>query len=517
MTLRRPTTSQIREAAEDLGMELSEAEIETFAGMAQGALDAFDLLDLMPDYLPPVKYPRTPGYRPEGEENKYGAWYVKTSIKGHEGGKLAGKKIAIKDAVCVAGVPLMDGASALEGYVPDVDATVVTRILDAGGEIAGKAVCEYFSYAGTSYTPSTGVVHNPRKYGYSAGGSSSGSAALVAAGEVDMAIGVDAAGSTRIPAAVCGVYGMKQTWGLVPFSGVVTAEFNSEHVNPMSATVADNALLLEVIAGDDGMDLRSRAVPASNYTEALKESAGGLRIALVEEGFAPQQNYSKRTYATGEGGCDPEVADKVRAAAQHFRSLGAQVDDVSIPMHAQSAAIWVGFAMEAYFNAMLKGNGVGRNRAGLYVTSMNDAFAGWKQHSNEFPPGVKLGMLMGQYIDRHYSGHYYCKAMNLTRKLRAAYDDVLADYDILMMPTVFRKAQPLPPLDAPLEVLVASGFEGVDNVAAFDLSHHPAMSAPCGAIDGLPVGMMLIAKHFDEASIYRAAHAFEQSGDWQKM
>ena len=154
MTLRRPTTSQIREAAEDLGMELSETEIETFAGMAQGALDAFDLLDLMPDYLPPVKYPRTPGYRPEGEENKYGAWYVKTSIKGREGGKLAGKKIAIKDAVCVAGVPLMDGASALEGYVPDVDATVVTRILDAGGEIAGKAVCEYFSYAGTSYTPS---------------------------------------------------------------------------------------------------------------------------------------------------------------------------------------------------------------------------------------------------------------------------------------------------------------------------------------------------------------------------
>ena len=144
MTLRRPTTSQIREAAEDLGMELSETEIETFAGMAQGALDAFDLLDLMPDYLPPVKYPRTPGYRPEGEENKYGAWYVKTSIKGRESGKLAGKKIAIKDAVCVAGVPLMDGASALEGYVPDVDATVVTRILDAGGRSLARPFASIF-------------------------------------------------------------------------------------------------------------------------------------------------------------------------------------------------------------------------------------------------------------------------------------------------------------------------------------------------------------------------------------
>ena len=510
MAVTRPTLSQMREVAEDLGMELSEAEAQTYVNWAQSALNSFDLLDLMPDYLPPVKYPRTPGYRPEGEENKYGAWYVKTSIKGREGGKLAGKKIALKDTVCLAGVPLMDGASALEGYVPDVDATIVNRILDAGGEIAGKAVCEYFSYSGNSHTPSTGVVHNPRKYGYSAGGSSSGSAALVAAGEVEMAIGVDAAGSIRIPASMCGVYGMKQTRGLVPFTGVLTAENHTEHVGPMTATVADNALLLEVIAGDDGIDPRSHGVRAGKYTEALKESARGLKIALVKEGFEPQQNYSRE-------GCEPDVEEKVRAAAQHFRSLGVPVDEVSIPIYGQSAAIWMGFAMEGYLNAMLKGNAVGRNRGGLYVTSLNDVAAGWKQHSNEFPPNVKLGMLLGQYIDRHYSGHYYCKAMNLSRKLRKAFDDVLAEYDLLMIPTLYRKPRPLPPADAPLDVLIAHGYEGVENTAANDLSHHPALSAPCGTIDGLPIGMTLTAKHFDEASIYRAAYAFEQSGDWQEM
>ena len=510
MAVRRPTPSQMREVADDLGMELGEEEIEAFVELARGALGAFDLLDLMSDYLPPVKYPRTPGYRPEGEENKYGAWYVKTSIKGPKRGKLAGKKVAIKDTVCVAGVPLTDGASTLEGYVPEVDATIVTRILDAGGEIAGKAVCEYFSYSGGSHTAVTGLVHNPRKHGYSAGGSSSGSAALVAAGEVGMAIGGDQAGSIRIPAALCGIYGMKQTYGLVPYTGILSSVFHVDHAGPMTATVADNALLLEVIAGEDGIDPRQRAVRPAKYTEALKKSAKGLKIALVKEGFEPQQNFSQE-------GCEPDVTEKVQAAAAHFRSLGAEVDEVSIPIHAQSAAIWMGFAMEGYLNNMLKGNALGLSHGGLYVTSLNDKLSGWRQRSTEFPPNLKLGMLLGQYMSRHYNGHYYAKAINLTRRMRAAYDEMLAEYDLLMMPTVYRVARPMPPADAPLEVLVERAFEGVDNCAAFDLTHHPAMSAPCGAVDGLPVGMMLIAKHFDEAAIYRAAHAFEQSGDWQEL
>src|SRR5215510_6285271 len=216
MAVKRPTTSQLRAVATDLGMTLSDADLESFLGLMAGSCAAYDALDSMPDYVPPVKYPRTPGYRPEGAENTFNAWYVKSQVKGAPTGKLAGKTIVLKDNVCLAGVPMMNGASTLEGYVPDVDATIVTRILDAGGTIVGKAHCEAFCASAGSHTNATGPVHNPRKAGYAAGGSSSGSAAVVAAGEVDMAIGGDQGGSIRIPAAYCGVYGLKPTHGLVP-------------------------------------------------------------------------------------------------------------------------------------------------------------------------------------------------------------------------------------------------------------------------------------------------------------
>ena len=145
----------------------------------------------MPDNLPLVKYPRTPGYQPGGEENQYNAWYVKTEVKGASQGKLQGKTVVLKDNVMLAGVPMMNGSSLLEGYVPDIDATIVTRLLDAGTTIVGKAQCTDFCMSGSSHSNAKGPIHNPHKMGYSAGGSSAGSAVLVAAGEVDFAIGGD--------------------------------------------------------------------------------------------------------------------------------------------------------------------------------------------------------------------------------------------------------------------------------------------------------------------------------------
>ena len=194
---------------------------------------------------------------------------MKTSIKGRPGGKLAGRRVALKDNVCLAGVPMMVGAQLLEGYVPDVDATVVERILDAGGEIAGKAVCEYYCVSGGSHTSSTGPVHNPRKRGYTTGGSSSGSAALVAAGDVDMAIGGDQAGSIRIPASHCGIVGLKPTFGLVPYTGIGLLEITLDTCGPMTANVRDNALLLEVIAGTR----RPRHAPARRCRGPLHRGA----------------------------------------------------------------------------------------------------------------------------------------------------------------------------------------------------------------------------------------------------
>src|SRR5580692_1649429 len=212
MTVKRPTLEQMSDIVESLGMTMTKERVGEFISLMDGSFAAYDIVDQMADEIPVVKYPRTPGYRPSPEENPLNAWYVKTDIQG----ALKGKTVAVKDNVCVAGVPMMNGSSTLEGYIPNIDATIVTRLLDAGAVIKGKAHCECFCLSGGSHTGALGHVHNPHKRGYSAGGSSSGSGALVAAGEVDLAIGGDQGGSIRMPASFCGVYGMKPTHGLVP-------------------------------------------------------------------------------------------------------------------------------------------------------------------------------------------------------------------------------------------------------------------------------------------------------------
>ena len=220
----KPSLDDLRQAAHRLGMHPSDDYLRAVHEIVTPLAGAYAALDDAPDELPVVKYPRGPFHFPQGEENRYGAWYVKTSIKGAPGGKLAGRRVALKDNICLADVPMMIGADLLERYVPEVDATVVERVLDAGGEIAGKAVCEYYCVSGGSHTSRTGPVHNPRKPGYTTGGSSSGSAALVASGDVDMAIGGDQAGSIRIPASHCGIVGLKPTYGLVPYTGIAPLE-----------------------------------------------------------------------------------------------------------------------------------------------------------------------------------------------------------------------------------------------------------------------------------------------------
>ena len=210
---------------------------------------------------------------------------------------------------------MMNGASTLEGYVPDVDATIVTRMLDAGGTILGKVHCEYFCFSGGSHTSAAGPVHNPRKMGYSAGGSSSGSAAVVAAGEVEMAIGGDQGGSIRIPSAYCGIYGMKPTWGLVPYTGVFPIENTIDHTGPMTANVADNALLLEVLAGPDGLDHRQVGMKAAEYTNALTGDARGHEDRGGQGRLRPPQLRDRRR-CDGEERARPSSATSARRSTR---------------------------------------------------------------------------------------------------------------------------------------------------------------------------------------------------------
>jgi amidase len=504
MAVQMPSPEQMRDVARRCGLSLSEADLDSFRGLFAGYVAAYNLVDAMPDEVPAVKYPRTPGYRPGPAENPRNAWYRKTSIKGAASGKLKGKRVAIKDNVMVAGVPMMNGAATLEGYVPEFDATIVMRILDAGGEIAGKTHCEYFCLSGGSHTNATGPVHNPHKMGYSAGGSSSGSAVVVALGEADMAIGGDQGGSIRIPASFSGVCGMKPTWGLVPYTGIMPIEIFVDHTGPMTATVADNALLLEVIAGDDGYDPRIKAPTVHPYTRMLDGGVTGLKIGVVKEGFQ-------------QAGAEKAVSEKVHAAAARLGSLGAKVEEVSIPMHLLAPAIWTPIGVEGLTQTMMWGDGYGLSRSDLYAVSLMDVHRGWRQRANELSETTKLFLMLGTYINGAHGSRYYGKAMNIARRLTAAYDQVLAQVDLLLMPTTPMKATPLPGPEASREEYVQRALEMIGNTAPFDITHHPAMSVPCGMADGLPVGMMLVGKHFDEPTIYRAAHAFERSGDWKKM
>src|SRR5215467_10350388 len=499
-----PTPTQLRSVAEQCGLSLTDQDVASFRGLMQGSVDAYNLVAAMPDELPEVKYPRTPGYRPSPEENPRNAWYRKARVEGAASGKLKGKVVALKDNIMLAGVPMMNGSATLEGFVPDFDATIVTRMLDAGAEILGKVHCESFCISGGSHTNATGPVHNPHKIGYSAGGSSSGSAVVVALGEADMAIGGDQGGSIRMPASFSGIYGLKPTWGLVPYTGIMPIEICVDHTGPMTASVADNALLLEIIAGDDGYDPRIKAPKLHSYAETLQGGVKGMKIGVVREGF--EQPVAEAA-----------VNESVRAAARRFADLGASVEDLSIPMHLMGPAIWTPIGTEGLTQTMMWGDGYGLSRPDLYSVALMDHHRNWRRRADEMSETTKLFTMLGTYIHQRHGHRYYGKAMNITRRLIAAYDAVLAECDLLLMPTTPIKATPMPKADAPREEVVGRALEMITNTAPFDITHHPAMAIPCGMADGLPVRVMLVGKHWDEPTIYRAAYAFEQAGDWKAM
>lgn len=505
MIVKTPTLDELGYIAADFGFDFSAADLQSLQSLMQGTLASHQRLQELVEPTLPVKYPRVPGYKPDAAEDPLNAWAHKCSIKGAKRGPLSGKRIAIKDNICVAGLPMMNGTSVLESYVPDIDATLVTRILDAGGEIVGKADCESLCFSGGSHTSDNGPTRNPFDRTRTTGGSSAGSAALVAAGEVDMAIGGDQGGSIRIPSAWCGTFGLKPTHGLVPYTGAFPIEATLDHLGPIALTTADVALLLEVIAGEDGLDPRQTRVKTAAYTKALTGSVQGLRIGIVPEGFELA------------GLSEPDVDAAVRKAAGRFETLGAVVSTMSIPWHRDGIHIWNAIAIEGATQLMLKGNSMGTNWKGHYTTGLLDAFArGWHQRPNDLSETTKLVLLTGEYLQRNYHGRFYAKAQNLARRLAAAYDAAFAEVDLLLMPTLPMKATKIPAADCSREETIARALEMLPNTCPFDVTGHPAMNVPCALAQGLPVGMMLVGRQFDEATVLRASHAFEQAFNWKQ-
>ena len=262
-----PSVAQLAEIAAGFGLDMSADDLSQQREAMRGAITSLRHVDDMPEERPAVRYPRTPGYRPHPDENPYNAWYWRAEVRGAPTGPLAGEAVGVKDVVSVAGLPMMNGARALEGYVPTIDATIVTRLLDAGATVAGKTACADFSFSGGGHTSGYGPVRNPRKPTHAPGGSSKGSAAAIAAGDVRMAIGGDQGGSIRIPASWCGVVGLKASYGLVPYTGCMAIEMTLDHIGPMADNVENVARMLSVLAGPDPLDPRQRGVLPERYVD----------------------------------------------------------------------------------------------------------------------------------------------------------------------------------------------------------------------------------------------------------
>ncbi|CAH3147488.1 unnamed protein product [Pocillopora meandrina] len=492
-----PSTAQLTKIATELGYDLEQDEILEYKDVIDDSLQAtYQRFNEIPDPKLPVKYPRTPGYRPTGpKDNPYNAWYWRCDIPGAPNGKLQGKSIAIKDCICVAGVPMMMGSQILEGYTPDVDATVVTRILDAGGRIMGKAVCENLCNSGGSFNAATGPVVHPLDETRMTGGSSSGCAALVAGGHVDMAVGADQGGSIRNPAGRCGIVGLKPTLGLVPYTGIVPMEFSLDHVGLMAKTVQDVALLLEITAGsDDGLDYRQpHELQVENYVNQLTSEISNLRLGLLTEGFSHPQS-------------EPDVDQCIKRAAKHLATeSGATLQDVSVPIHLDATVIYDAFTEGGLWpDRFFETNG-------YQVTSLQKWFAqGLKTRANDISADFKVASIKGRYLQKNYNDEFFFKARNLAWKLRTVFDEALTKVDVLIMPTNPKKARPLPLPNIPLREYLQCCSENYINTCTFNMTGHPALSINAGFSDGLPVGMMIVGRKFDEATVLNVAYAYER-------
>jgi amidase len=496
-----PSNDQIAAIADRYGLGLAPGDVEEFRELIAGAVTSYDVVERLYQAsrarlpVPPVREWR----RPAEADNELGAWYVTTDIRGDGDGPLAGRRVAVKDNISVAGVPMMNGSAIVEGFVPERDATVVTRLLAAGATIAGKAVCEELCFDGGSHTARTGPVRNPWDRSKSTGGSSSGSAALVAAGDVDLALGGDQAGSVRIPASFCGTVGHKPTHGLVPYTGAFPIENTIDHLGPITRTVRDAALMLGVLAGRDGLDPRQRfEAPSGGYLQDLDAGVAGLRIGVLEEGFGIP------------GLSQPGVDEAVLAAIATLKAAGADVRQVSVPWHRHGVHLWGVIGTDGAFGQMLEGNGYGMNVPGLYDPELIGHFArGFRAHAAEMSVTLKMTTILGRYsLDRH-ANRYYAMARNLALDLAAAYDGALTDVDVLVMPTLPVVAFDLPSGDASMEEVMAISAGLMPNTCPFDVTGHPATSVPAGLSDGLPTGLMIVGRHLADGTCLRVAQAYE--------
>lgn len=506
-----PDVEEVVAVAKSLGINLGADEAVLYQKYLLNQLaeaDAF-VQARIEEPAPPMASPaRTPAYKPTEAEDPLNAWMWKCNIPGEGDGLLAGKTVSYKDHIAVAGVPMSFGAFALDGLVPDFDATVVTRVLQEGGTVVGKNVMNGLSggFGTGGGIGDYGRPLNPHNPEHVTGGSSSGSGAAIAAGQVDISFGGDQGGSIRIPAAFCGILGLKPTFGLVSHFGIGFGSDQSiDYTGPMARTSEECAAALQATAGYDPYDPRqTRDVPLKmDVLSGLADGITGLRIGVVTEGF---------------DGAEEEVRDLVMAAVDVLARAGATVSMVSIPEHK---------------TARMAQNALGEGPLSLFKTGFFGAFTRtyypasiiapinqmWAAHADVLSPRTKMALIASEMARKQYHGRLYAKGQNVRPTYIKAFDAALQDCDVLVMPTCVVTApknyRPATYLEALEDNLSWMSRGASQNTQPTNYTGHPALAMPVGKSSaGLPASMQLIGRFFDDPLLMRVAYTYQHSVDW---
>jgi aspartyl-tRNA(Asn)/glutamyl-tRNA(Gln) amidotransferase subunit A len=413
---------------------------------------------------------------------------------------LTGIPLAIKDVISIAGVQTTCGSKILEGYLPPYNATIVEKLRGAGAVILGKTNTDEFAMGSSTENSAYFTTHNPWDLSRVPGGSSGGSAAAVAAGECLGAFGSDTGGSVRQPAALCGVVGLKPTYGRVSRYGLVAYASSLDQIGPLAKDVTDAAILLGAVAGYDRRDSTSVDVPVPDYLAGIRSQesgVSGLRVGVPKEYFIP--------------GMQPEVEAAVRAAIAVMQSLGAEVREISLPHTDLALPVYYLIAPAEASANLARFDGI-RYGLSLPGASLWDTYR--QTRGQGFGPEVKRRIMLGAYaLSAGYYDAYYLKAQQVRTLIKQDFDDALREVDIIACPTspttAFRIGEKA---NDPLNMYLSDVF-----TLSLNLAGICGLSLPCGFDGtGLPVGLQLIAGAFAEATILAAAYAYEQATEWHR-
>jgi aspartyl-tRNA(Asn)/glutamyl-tRNA(Gln) amidotransferase subunit A len=410
---------------------------------------------------------------------------------------LTGVPLLHKDIFCTDGVKTSCGSKMLDSFIAPYDATVVSNCKQAGSVMLGKTNMDEFAMGSSNETSFYGPVKNPWNIETVPGGSSGGSAAAVAARLAPMATGTDTGGSIRQPASLCGITGLKPTYGRVSRYGMIAFASSLDQAGPMTCSAEDAALLLNAMAGFDEKDSTSVDQPVPDYTATLNDSIAGLKIGLPREYF-------------GEG-LDGEVAKAVDAAIKQYQSMGAELVDISLPNTGTAISTYYVVAPAECSSNLSRYDGV---RFGYRCEDPQNLEDLYKRTRGEgFGPEVKRRIMVGTYVlSAGYYDAYYLKAQKLRRLISDDFKQAFEKVDVIMGPTsptvAFKMGERL---DDPVTMYLSDAYTIATNLAGL-----PGMSIPCGFADDLPAGLQIIGGYFQEGKLLNVAHQFQQQTDWHQ-